>query len=69
MTRRIFLNKLKKADVTADDWAYGLIDSIESNYARGKLYAYLSDYNADGGAMDENLKELLKETSYYFNWN
>ena len=69
MTRRKFLNKLKKADVTADDWAYDLIYSIESNYARGKLDAYLSDYNADGGAMDENLKELLKETSYYFNWN
>lgn len=69
MTRRKFLNKLKKVDVTVDDWAYDLIDSVKNDYARIRLGDYLCDYNTNGGAMDENLKELLKETSYYFQWN
>ena len=57
MTRRKFLNKLKKSDVTVDDWAYDLIDSIDNDYAKGRLESYLSEYNSNGGAMDENLKE------------
>ena len=69
MTRRKFLNKLKKANVNIDDWACDLIESIENDYARGRLESYLSEYNSKGGEMNEELKEELKEVSYYFDWN
>jgi hypothetical protein len=69
MTRDIFLNKLKSVDTTSVDWAYNLIDSIKNDYARGKLESYLNKYNEAGGEMNDNLKELLKETSYYFKWD
>ncbi len=62
------IDLLKAADITKDDWYWGILESNADLYARGYLSAYRQYACGDTPTQDEEYRELLIKACSWSIW-